>query len=196
MASSPMQTGCLYAVGSGVYVFFFWIPARRRDSGTIGLKLRPSSTSLAWRCASREYSLPSVFRDSNQGFKDRPLSERSIDISRRGSCDLCPVAAVLNYMVQRGSAPGPFFRFANGNYLTRERFVTAMRTALAAAGINPSHYAGHSFRIGAATIAAQQGIQDSLIKTLGRWESSAYTVYIRTPRETLCAVSGLLAKSK
>ena len=114
----------------------------------------------------------------------------------RGSCDLCPVAAVLNYMVQRGSAPGPFFRFVNGNYLTRERFVTAIRTALAAAGINPSHYARHSFRIGATTMAAQQGIQDSLIKTLGRWESSAYTMYIRTPRKTLCAVSGLLAKSK
>ena len=114
----------------------------------------------------------------------------------RGSGDLCPVAAVLNYMVQRGSAPGPFFHFVNGNYLTRERFVTAMRTALAAAGIDPSHYAGHSFRIGAATTAARQGVQDSLIKTLGRWESSAYTVYIRTSRETLCAVSGLLAKSK
>ena len=95
----------------------------------------------------------------------------------RGSCDLCPVAAVLNYMVQRGSAPGPFFRFVNGNYLTRERFVTAIRTALATAGINPSHYAGHSFRIGATTTAVRQGVQDSFIKTLGRWESSAYTVY-------------------
>ena len=44
----------------------------------------------------------------------------------RGSCDLCPVAAVLNYMVQRGSAPGSFFHFVNGNYLTRERFVTQL----------------------------------------------------------------------
>ena len=114
----------------------------------------------------------------------------------RGSCDLCQVAAVLNYIVQRGSAPSPFFCFVNGNYLTRERFVTAIRTALAAAGINPSHYAGHSFRIGATTTAARQGVQDFLIKTLGRWQSSANTVYIRTPRETLCAVSGLLAKSK
>ena len=95
-----------------------------------------------------------------------------------------------------GTEPGPFFRFVNGNYITREQFVTAIRTALAAAGVNLSHYAGHSFRIGAATIAARQGIQDSLIKTLGRWESAAYTVYIQTPRETLCAVSGLLAKSK
>ena len=45
----------------------------------------------------------------------------------RGSrtCNLCPVAAVSNYVVWRGSSPGPFFLFLNGNYLTREQFVTA-----------------------------------------------------------------------
>ena len=31
--------------------------------------------------------------------------------------------------------------------------------------------------MGAATIAAARGLQDSLIKTMGRWESSAYTLY-------------------
>ena len=105
----------------------------------------------------------------------------------------CPVAAILNYMVQRGSTGGPFFTFAEGRALTRDRFVTAVRTALTVAGFDCSLYAGHSFRIGAATTAARRGIQDSLIKTMGRWESAAYTVYIRTPRETLCAVSSTLA---
>ena len=36
---------------------------------------------------------------------------------------------------------------------------------------------------GAATMAASCRLQDSLIKTLGRWESAAYTMYIRMPRE-------------
>ena len=107
--------------------------------------------------------------------------------------ELCPVTAILTYMVRRGTSDGPFFRFEDGRHLTRDRFVTAVRTALAASGINPSHYAGHSFRIGAATTAANCGLQDSLIKTLGRWESSAYTLYIRTPKETLCSVSRSLA---
>jgi hypothetical protein len=106
---------------------------------------------------------------------------------------LCPVAAILSYMVQRGPAPGPFFVYGNGRYLTRERFVAALRQALTAAGIKGSEYAGHSFRIGAATTAAQVGLQDSLIKTLGRWESAAYMLYVRTPRETLCAVARTLA---
>ena len=111
----------------------------------------------------------------------------------RASEELCPVAAILDYMVRRGPSPGPFFRFNDGRSLTRDRFVKAVRAALNRVGIESARYAGHSFRIGAATTAAQCGIQDSLIKTLGRWESSAYLVYIRTPRETLCSVARSLA---
>ncbi len=70
--------------------------------------------------------------------------------------------------------------------------MAAVREALRTAGVDPSRYAGHSFRIGVATTAAQQEIQDSLMKALGRWESAAYTVYIRTPRETLCEVARTL----
>ena len=32
-----------------------------------------------------------------------------------------------------------------------------------------SCYSGHSFRIGAATAAAKLGVNDSMIKVLGRW---------------------------
>ena len=110
----------------------------------------------------------------------------------RTKVDACPVAAVLAYIVLRGPAPGPFFQFADGRPLTCDRFVAAVRAALRNASVDDSKYSGHSFRTGAATMAAQQGIPDSLIKTLGRWESSAYTIYIRTPRETLCNVSQIL----
>ena len=86
----------------------------------------------------------------------------------RTANNLCPVAAVLTYMVARGQDSGPLFKWENGRFLTREAFVAAVRKALAEAGIAPKDYLGHSFRIGAATTAAQQGLQDSLIKTLGR----------------------------
>ena len=61
---------------------------------------------------------------------------------------LCPVAAILDYMVHRGLAPGPFFTFSDGCYLTRERFVSAVKAVLEAAGILASQYTGYSFRIG------------------------------------------------
>ena len=105
---------------------------------------------------------------------------------------LCPVAAVLAYMVQRGSQAGPFFLFEDGRRLTRDRLVAEVRRALERAGVDPSHYSSHSFRIGAATTAAACGLQDSLIKTLGRWESAAYTVYIRTPPSQLRSVAAKL----
>ena len=64
-----------------------------------------------------------------------------------------------------------------------------LQSGLQSRGITASAYTGHSFRIKAATTAAARGIPDFLIKTLGRWESAAYTVYIRTPQSTLCAVA-------
>ena len=61
-------------------------------------------------------------------------------------------------------------------------------------GLEASKFAGHSFRIGAATTAAARGVEDSLIKTLGRWESSAYLLYVRIPRERLAGLSTVLSK--
>ena len=128
------------------------------------------------------------------------LKASKTDPFRKGVCvyvgvtggNLCPVAAILDYMVNRGSEEGPFFMFANRSFLTRDRFVQAVRDALTRAGVNSSAYAGHSFRIGAATTAAQRGVPDSTIKMLGRWESAAYAIYIRTPRESLASISRVL----
>ena len=53
-----------------------------------------------------------------------------------------------------------------------------------------------SFRIGAATTAKEKGISDVHIKMLGRWQSSAYQLYIRTPQEQLAKLSKELVASK
>ena len=111
----------------------------------------------------------------------------------RARDSLCLVAAVLGYMVQRGTEGGPFFNFEDGRLLTRGRFVSEVRKAITEMGHNGALYAGHSFQIGAATTAAQKGVQDFLIKTLGRWERAAYTGYIRTPPEVFCGVANTLA---
>ena len=113
----------------------------------------------------------------------------------RTNNDLCPIAALMAYLAIRGRGEGPLFRFKNGQPLTRERLVAKVREALSASGIDHSKYAGHSFRIGAATTAAQCGIPDSTIQLLGRWESSAYLLYIRTPRKTLADLSTVLSRS-
>ena len=87
--------------------------------------------------------------------------------------DPCPVAAMLGFLVQRANTPGALFLFKDGRLLTHVHFVSALRSALVESGIDPSLYAGHSFRVGAATTAALRGLQDSLTKILGRWNSEA-----------------------
>ena len=108
---------------------------------------------------------------------------------------LCPVAAILAYMVNRGSMPGPFFRLEDGSPLVKSYFITQIREALKTAGLPYDHFAGHSFRIGAATTAASVDIEDSAIRTLGRWNSSAFRCSVRTSRQQLTRVSAMLAKN-
>ena len=135
---------------------------------------------------------PSFVRVAIKQSKTDPF-RRGVDLflGRTGN-DLCPVGAILNFLVARGPQSGPLFAFADGRLLTRRRFVEAVKGALTAAGIDERRYNGHSFRIGAATTAAAKGIEDSIIKTLGRWESVAYQQYVRIPRSQLTSYSSLL----
>ena len=118
----------------------------------------------------------------------------SVYIGRTGT-SLCPVTALLNYLTIRGSNPGLLFHFKDGTPLTKPRFTSNLRDLLKQVGINDTQYAGHSFKIGAATTAAAQGVEDSLIQTLGRWKSSAYITYICIPPHKLAAMSHILARN-
>ena len=109
--------------------------------------------------------------------------------------ELCPVVAVLNYIVQRGEQPGPFFHFGDRTPLTKARFTAKVHDALAAVGVECTSYSKHSFRIGAATTAARAGVADSVIQALGTWSSTAFLGYIRTPREQLAGVARVLART-
>ena len=73
------------------------------------------------------------------------------------------------------------------------RFSNTRTDHLSQAGTDTSNYSGHSFRIGAASAAAQAGYSDSLIQTLGRWKSDAFRLYLRTPKEDLVAATRRLA---
>lgn len=102
---------------------------------------------------------------------------------------ICPYAICCKYMEHRRksspSATDPLFISDQGQILTRTLFISKFRHALECVGINSTRYNGHSFRIGAATTAAQVHMEDHMIKTLGRWSSDAYCRYIRTPVSTI-----------
>ena len=111
----------------------------------------------------------------------------------RADGPLCPVAATLSYIIERGTSPGPFFKYSNGKPLLKWKFVSEVRNALQASGLPYQCFAGHSFRIGAATSAANAGLEDSLIHILGRWNSDAFLLYIKSPKEHLAHYSSIIA---
>ena len=87
----------------------------------------------------------------------------------------------------------PFAKPCRRDPLNPDKFVMMLRTVLSKVGLNEDLYAGHSFRIGAATTAAVAGLPDYLIKALGRWSSDCYVRYVRTPRCSLEAAAVTLA---
>ena len=135
---------------------------------------------------------PSVFRIRLKASKTDPFRKGVLLFIGRGAPDLCPVKALVSYLLVRGERAGPLFLFEDGRFLTRQRFVKEVREALRKAGVDCTKYCGHSFRIGAATTAASRGMEDSLIMTLGRWRSLAYADYVKIPREQLASYTSML----
>ena len=107
---------------------------------------------------------------------------------------LCPVTALLGYLAVRPPTPGPLFIFEDGSSLSRPRLISQLQAALQLAGIPAGSYTGHSFRIGAATAAAQAGLSDSMIQSLGRWRSAVFTTYIHPPLERLLGASSAMIR--
>ena len=121
------------------------------------------------------------------------LFQRDATITIGASGGLCcPVTNLSQYLdaTRRRLVNTPFFASSSGLPLTRPIFTQQIQRALLEAGVPDSrHYMSQSFRIGATRAAAEAGIHAWLTKTMGRWSSEAYLVYIRTPLATRLLVA-------
>ncbi len=112
---------------------------------------------------------------------------------------LCPIQAMQTYLKCRRSVcteSPALFVIPDGSPLHRTYFVCKLKEVISCLGLDSSKYNGHSFRIGAATTAAQAGVEDHMIQTLGRWASTAYTTYIHTSKKTLQAAQEAMCVSE
>ena len=100
---------------------------------------------------------------------------------------LCPVRAMHKFITSTSSIrslhPKNSLFHLPGNALTLTVFNQLLKRAVGGAGFNPIRYSSHSLRAGAATTAANCGINPYMIKKLGRWNSEAFNVYIKTPKQ-------------
>ena len=125
--------------------------------------------------------------------KTNPFRQDTTIYLHRTNCQLCPVGAIQSYLVVRGTEDGPLFCLVDGTPLTRPWLVMELCKALQDAGVDSSKFAGHSFRIGAATTAAACEVPVDIIKVHGRWKSHAYQLYVRIPDPELAAIARTLA---
>ena len=103
--------------------------------------------------------------------------------------DLCPVAALQDYLHIRGTAAGPLF--LDGRVLSRFRFVSLVCNALEKAGV--AEVLQSQFLDRHCYDGRRKRDQDCINKTFGRWESLTYLQYVKFPREQLAGYSTLLA---
>lgn len=69
--------------------------------------------------------------------------------------------------------------------ITRDKIIQHLMELLRRSRFFGQNYSSHSFRIGAATTAAAAGIEDHVIKELGRWSSDCYMRYVCTDRQII-----------
>ena len=110
------------------------------------------------------------------------VSQRPFDIllARDVSSPFCPVSTLFNYCKVRGDRPGPLFCYADLTSISAHQFNVELQRCLSYCGLDASRYTSHSFRIGGACHAAEQGYSDAQIRALGRWKSDAFKVYLRS----------------
>ena len=98
----------------------------------------------------------------------------------------CPVSAMQSYLAKRETVTSrldlPLFIRASGVNLTKSAFSDLWKRALTAAGAADyvvNNLRNHSFRSGLVSMLQEKGLSESQMKSLGRWRSDAYLVYLR-----------------
>ena len=120
-----------------------------------------------------------TLRIAFRAYKHSQGATPTITISADPSSNCCPVTSLRNYLAYRGPIPGPLFIHQDASAATRQQFSEKLKTTATMCNL-PSHcYNTHSFRVGRATQMATDGQSDQIIRTAGRWKSSAFQRYIR-----------------
>ena len=105
----------------------------------------------------------------------------------------CPVKAMKQlFAIDTHRSPlAPLFCI--GKYdqpqFSQEYVVQKLQTLVIFPGLGTGTWNGHSFGKGAATWAAEVGIPEKEIQTLGRWRSEAYKAYIEYSRDEQISLS-------
>lgn len=92
---------------------------------------------------------------------------------------LCPVKSFKDYLTARPKQPEFVFVHRDRSPLTSKYVREVLNKSIQYLGLDCRDYNTHSLRIGRATDMCQAGYTDRQIALAGRWNSSAFTNYIK-----------------
>ena len=122
--------------------------------------------------------------------KTDPFRQGQTIVIGKTNSPLCSISAMVAFLNSRPSSfdSGPLFIYVCGAFLTREKLTRETRLLISKGGLDSSEFAGHSFRIDAATTAVSPNLPPWLIKVRGRWSSDCFERHIKTPFSVLAQV--------
>ena len=116
--------------------------------------------------------------------EDRAGRDLIIDVFKNDG-DCCPVKALGKWWMSEPPRENdkPCFRFADGANLSKRCFNNILTKCLAKhVPTGTGFYSGHSFRAGIPSMLGEMGYSDDDIRTVGRWSSNSYELYVKMPR--------------
>ena len=129
------------------------------------------------------------------------LKGKTVEVVLRGGGTLFdPVEELwqlfkLDYVEREQRSSTPLFREQGTTAFTVGRVREMVKLLMASVGCDPRHFGAHSLRIGGATAALSAGIEPAVIRTMGRWSSEIYEIYMRLTRETATRLSSTIAST-
>ena len=119
---------------------------------------------------------------------------KGIELTIAASRDpACPVQLMKQFLTSdtHRSSEQPLFCIGRDiqQAFTRDHVVLKFQQLALQAGLGHGTWNGHSFRRGAATWAAQVGLSETGVQTLGHWRSDAYKTYIEYSNQQRISLS-------
>lgn len=104
---------------------------------------------------------------------------------------LCPTKALTEYLLiarPHLTSGGPLFVEAHADEKAHNAvaicplryavFIHTLKQAIEQAGLDPTLYAGQSFRRGGATFALDAGVSETVVRAMGDWKSDVWRDYV------------------
>lgn len=137
----------------------------------------------------RPYNLTdAVYADEESQYGILRLTASKTDPFRAGVDIVLSAATTLRALLAYGTllhsdltSTTPLFHHPDRTAVSRAWLMKRVDGLLRKTGRDPRQFSSHSFRKGGAVSLQSAGVEDSLIRRLGRWKSDAFNLYVRDP---------------